>query len=160
MKSEKGVTLMSLATYIVLMLIIIAILTTVSMNFQSNVKQINEQGTEISEISKFNMYFLQEVKKQGNNISSISNSEISFISGNQYIYKDNKIYLENITQGTSITIATSIIKCEFNKKIENGKDIVIVTIQAKNTNEITNEYVINNEQDYANYEDEETYIYN
>lgn len=160
MKSEKGVTLMSLATYIVLMLIVIAILTTVSMNFQSNVKQINKQGTEISEISKFNMYFLQEVKKQGNNISSISNSEISFISGNQYIYKDNKIYLENITQGTSITIATSIIKCEFNKKIENGKDIVIVTIQAKNTNEITNEYVINNEQDYANYEDEETYIYN
>ena len=64
MKSEKGVTLMSLATYIVLMLIVIAILTTVSMNFQSNLKQINEQGTEVSEISKFNMYFLQEVKKQ------------------------------------------------------------------------------------------------
>lgn len=158
MKSEKGVTLMSLATYIVLMLIVIAILTTVSMNFQSNLKQINEEGTEVSEISKFNMYFLQEVKKQGNNINSISNNEISFTTGNKYVYKANKIYLENGAQGTSIIIASDIIKCEFNNKIENGKDIVIVTIQANNTNETINEYVLNNEAIYFGYEDEETYI--
>lgn len=159
MKSEKGVTLMSLATYIVLMMIVIAILATVRTNFQSNLKEINQQGTEVSEISKFNMYFLQEVKKQGNKINSISNNEISFITGNKYIYRDNKIYLEDVTDGTSIIIASNIIKCVFDKSVENGKNIVSVTIQANNANETINEYVLNNEQVYTDYEDEETYIY-
>lgn len=162
MKSEKGVTLMSLATYIVLMLIVIAILATVRTSFQSNIKEINKEGTEFSEISKFNMYFLQEVKKQGNRIDSISNSntEITFSNGNTYTYKNNEIYLQNATDGTSITIASNINKCEFNKKIENGKNIVTVTIRANKTEEITNEYVLNEEENYSNYEDEDTYIYN
>lgn len=160
MKSEKGITLMSLATYIVLMLIVIAVLATVRMNFQSNIKEINKEGTEVSEISKFNMYFLQEVKKQGNKVNLVSNNEIVFTTGNKYVYKDNRIYLQNITDESSITIANDIIKCEFSKKIENGKDIVTVTIQAKNTNENINEYVLNNEEDYLYYEDEEAYTYN
>lgn len=161
MKSEKGVTLMSLATYIVLMLIVVAILATVRTNFQSNLKQMNDQGTEASEISKFNMYFLQEVKKQGNNIKEISDdkNEISFTTGNKYIYRNNKIYLEN-SDGTSIEVASNISKCKFNKKIENGKNIVIVTIQVGSADETTNEYVLDNEQSYSNFEEEETYIYN
>lgn len=158
MKSKKGVTLMSLAIYIVLILIVVAILATVRTNFQSSVKQINEQGSQSSEISKFNMYFLQEVKKQGNNINSISSTEISFTSGNVYSYNNKKIYLQNEENDTSIEIAKDINNCNFEQKMENGKNIVTVTIQAKNTAQITNEYVLNNEENYFNYEDEETYI--
>lgn len=162
MKSEKGITLMSLAIYIIVVLIVMSILMTVRSSFQSNVKEISKEGTESSEISKFNIYFLQEVKKQGNSIKSISesNDEISFTTGNKYIYKENKIYLENEIDKTSIIIANDISKCEFNKKIENGKNIVSVTIQAKNTDEIISEYVLSNEEFYTQYDNEESYVYN
>ena len=160
MKSEKGVTLMSLATYVVLMLIVIAILATVMTSFQSNIREINKEGTEFSEISKFNMYFLQEVKKQGNKIDSISNTKIKFSSGNTYTYENNEIYLQNQTDAASIILASNIIDCTFNKKIENGKNIVIVKIKTNKTGEITNEYVLIEEEQRSNYEDEDTYIYN
>mgnify|MGYP003290963836 CR=1 FL=1 len=38
------------------------------MNFQNGIKDDSSKGTEIAEINKFNMYFLQEVKKQGADI--------------------------------------------------------------------------------------------
>jgi len=69
MKSQRGVTLSSLAIYIVLIFVVLAILATVSLNFQTGIKDINSEGTEIIEISKFNMYFLKEVKMNGNKIT-------------------------------------------------------------------------------------------
>ena len=157
MKSERAVTLMSLAIYIILIMITITILTTVISNFQNNIKNINEEGTEISEINKFNMYFLQEAKKQGNHIESISDSEVIFSSGNKYIFRDRGIYLEN-AGGTSINIANNIASCKFSTKIETGKTVIIVKIRPNNTNEKTNEYVLSNEQIASNYEDESNYI--
>ena len=157
MKSERAVTLMSLAIYIILIMITITILTTVISNFQNNIKNINEEGTEISEINKFNIYFLQEAKKQGNHIESISDSEVIFSSGNKYIFRDRGIYLEN-AEGTSINIANNIASCKFSTKIETGKTVIIVKIRPNNTNEKTNEYVLSNEQIASNYEDESNYI--
>ena len=158
MKSERAVTLMSLAIYIILIMITITILTTVVSNFQNNIRNINEEGTEISEINKFNMYFLQEVKKQGNSINTISDREIIFSSGNKYIFRNNGIYLENDIDNTSINIANNIANCKFSTKIESGKTIIIVTIRPNNTKEKTNEYVLNSEQIASNYDDESNYI--
>lgn len=164
MKFEKGVTLMSLAIYIVLILITIAILATVTANFQSNVKEINQEGIEVAEINKFNMYFVQEVKKQGNDVSYINTekTEITFANSNTYYYDDTKdeIYLQKEGETASVKIASNIKKCEFEERIENGKKIIIVTIQAGDLAERVNEYVLISEENSYNYEDEESYVYN
>ena len=152
MKSEKGVTLMSLAIYIVLMMIVIAILATVRTNFQSNLNEINQQGAEFSEISKFNMYFLQEVKKQGNDIKSISNNEILFTMGNKYTFKNNAIYLND-----NINIAENIKDCIFSNDLVNGKKIIKVIIIVENIYAQEMEYVLNNENLVQKYEDEVEY---
>ena len=63
MKSQKGITLTSLAIYIVLIFIVLGILATITANMQKGINDSNKSGAEIAEINKFNMYFLQEVKR-------------------------------------------------------------------------------------------------
>ena len=153
LKSQKGITLTSVAIYIVLIFVVLGILSTVTLNFQNSVKDITDEGTEIAEINKFNMYFLQEVKKQGNAINKISENEIVFALGNKYSFKNNEIYLND-----NIKIAKDIETCIFSSILENGKVIITVKIKAKNAEEQVIEYILNTEEIASNtYEDEENY---
>lgn len=154
MKSEKGITLTSLVIYIMLVLIIVGILATITASFQNGIKEINNEGTNNSEVDKFNVYFLKEVKKQGNEIESISGTEILFKEGNKYTFKkDNSIYLND-----NIKIAENIEKCSFESNLENGKVVITVKIKAKYAEEREIEYVLSNQNDHSTYEDENDYI--
>lgn len=165
MKSQNGITLTSLATYVVLIFVVLAILATVTANFQSTIKEANQESTYIAEVNKFNSYFLQEVKKQGNEIKEISENNIVFSSNNKYEFDSNNkiinlIELDNVGNiNKTIKIAENIENCTFNKKLENGKTIISVNIEAKKTEQITNEYVLNTDKLTSKYEDEEYYIY-
>ncbi len=163
MKSQRGITLASLAIYIVLIFIVLGILAVVRSNFQSGVKEINDEGTEISEINNFNMYFLQEVKKQGNKVFNINsdNKEISFITGITFKYNatDKIIYMQE-SSNVSIKIANNIANCKFDELLENGKKIIRVTIKTENSEEKTIDYVLNSEEITSTYEDEKEYVHN
>ena len=153
MKSQKGVTLTSLVIYIMLVLIIVGILATITLCFQNGIKEINNEGTNNSEVDKFNVYFLKEVKKQGNEVQEVSDTEILFKEGNKYTFKkDNAIYLND-----NIKIAENIQKCSFESNLENGKVIITVKIKAQNAEERTIEYILNNQDDHSSYEDENDY---
>ena len=157
MKSQKGVTLTSLVVYITITLIVVGILAVVTANFQSNVREIYADGTNNGEIDKFNLYFLQEVKKEGNEVNTISQNEVLFTTGNKYTFNsvDKAIYLND-----NIKIAEKIEKCEFASTLINEKTVITVTIKAVIGEEKTIEYVIGNEieidinneeSDYINY---------
>lgn len=156
-KSQKGITLTSLAIYIMIVLIVVGILATITANFQSNLKEINKQGSSNAEIDKFNIYFLKEVKKQGNGIETIQNNEILFTSGNKYTVssESDAVYLND-----TIKIAEKIESCNFSSKTENGKTVIMVTIQAKDEEEKNLEYVLSSEEVIASYENEEDYVHN
>lgn len=62
MKTQKGITLLSLIVYIILLTFVIAMLSVVSSLFFSNTKYITENSKNISEFNKFNMYFIEDVK--------------------------------------------------------------------------------------------------
>lgn len=153
MNSQKGVTLTSLAIYIILVLIIVGILATVTANFQSNIKSMNQEGINNSEVDKFNTYFLKEVKKQGNSISKVTDSEIVFTTNNKYTFREGSIYLND-----NIKIAENIEKCVFSSNLQNGKTVITVTIKAINAQEKAIEYVLSNQNVSATYEDENSYI--
>ena len=153
MKSQRGITLASVAIYIVLILIALAVLATVALDFQNGVKEITKEGTEIAEINKFNMFFLQEVKKQENGIDVISNDEILFTTGNKYTFKgDNNIYLND-----SINVAENIENCVFSSKLENGKIVIVVTIKVEKIEEQVIEYILSTNKFKDIYEDEKDY---
>ena len=147
MQTEKGITLISITIYIIVMLIIVSIITVLTSYFYKNVdiRSINEDLNQ--QYTKFNSYFIKEVNKKGNKIVDIhslskSKSEkeslennsnqqnyIVFSSGNQYTYipENEGIYMNKVK------IAQNITGCTFTANKEaNGKTTVTVIIQGNN----------------------------
>lgn len=157
MKSQKGITLTSLAIYIVLIFIVLGILATVTANMQKGINDSNKSGAEIAEINKFNMYFLQEVKRKGNEILSIDENQITFTNGKVFTFIDNSIKF--IDDQNTIIICKNIENCQFSCNVINEKKIVTVVIKIQNVdNTITQEFVLNDEDLLENYENEQYYV--
>ena len=147
MQTEKGITLISITIYIIVMLIIVSIITVLTSYFYKNVdiRSINEDLNQ--QYTKFNSYFIREVNKKGNKIVDIysvskSKSEketlennsnqqnyIVFSSGNQYTYipENEGIYMNKVKIAQNITGCTFIANKE-----ANGKTTVTVIIQGNN----------------------------
>ena len=144
MKEERGITLVSLIIYIILLIFAISILAIVSDMFFSNTKYITENGKYISEFNKFNMYFIEDVKKNKNTYE-VTEHQIIFEDGTVYTYQeapDNSIYRNKVK------ICTNITYCEFTKQeqSENGfiKNLIQVHMTIKSTKlfEVQNQYVL------------------
>lgn len=141
MKTEKGVTLISVLVYVIAMVIVIAVISALTGYFYSNV-DINTESQDISkQYTKFNSFFTEDINKSGNIIidsdTESENPYIVFANKNQYTFiKNNKAIYFN-----RIKIATNIEKCTFETQIKNGKNVIIVTMEAKDFQKTT-EYTI------------------
>ena len=140
MKSEKGITLVSLIIYVIAMLITVTIMTIVTSYFYQNVDVSAEKYTYFSEFTKFESYFSEETTKQGNRIVEINpentqenpnaqkNSEqvyLTLSSGNQYTYiKQNKAIYQN-----NVKITSGVEDCSITQNIENGKQTITITMK-------------------------------
>ena len=140
MKSEKGITLVSLIIYVIAMLITVTIMTIVTSYFYQNVDVSAEKYTYFSEFTKFESYFSEETTKQGNRIVEINpentqenpnaqkNSEQVYLilsSGNQYTYiKQNKAIYQN-----NVKITSGVEDCSITQNIENGKQTITITMK-------------------------------
>lgn len=123
------------------MIIVIAVITSLTGYFYSEVNIDTEAQDANKQYTKFNSFFSEQVNKSGNIIieanTESENPYIIFADKNQYTFiKENKsIYFNNIK------IATNIEKCVFNNSIKNGKNVITVNIQSGNFNRTT-EYTI------------------
>lgn len=144
MKSNRGVTLTTLIIYIIVLIIVIGILTTVSNNFYANTKYITDNGKYISEFNKFNMYFIEDVKNNSN-IYSITDNEIVFADGTVYNYKsspDNGIYRNKVK------ICKNVENCQFTKieEVVNSVNKIIINVtmilDASEAFETSTDYVL------------------
>lgn len=116
MKSEKGITLISLIIYVIGMAIVIALVSTLTSYFYKNI-DIDSVSNYTSEYTKFTSVILDEINKEGNKIieskSTNKNGKqvnyIIFSSGNQYTFmeENNSIYKNNIK------ICQNIELCKF-----------------------------------------------
>ena len=96
MKNRRGITLVSLAIYIIVMTIAIGIMNTIINNFYQNTDTMKGNVAEIVKFNKFNNYFLKEVKSKNNEVDNISNDYILFTSGNAFSISNDVIYYNNI----------------------------------------------------------------
>lgn len=148
MQTEKGVTLISVTIYIIVMLIIVTIITVLTSYFYKNVNIHSATQNLNQQYTKFNSYFTEEVNKKGNKILDIQSpikledeegadmqnnvgkqNYIIFSSGNQYTYipKNKGIYMNKVK------IAQNITGCIFTtNKEENGKTTIMVIMQGEN----------------------------
>lgn len=139
MQTEKGVTLISVTIYIIVMLIIVTVIAVLTSYFYQNV-DINSVSEDFNQqYTKFNSYFTEEVNRKGNKILDIIEPEeitdenmqvyIVFSSGNQYTFiPEQGIYMNNVK------IAENIIACTFDRnENEQGKTTITVILSGENT---------------------------
>lgn len=153
MKSQKGITLISLTIYIVGMTIVIGIMATMTTFFYSNIKDVNQDIDPLTEYTTFNTYFSEEVNHQNLKIEKCENDYIIFSNNIQYIYNSNnkaiyrvdpnKIQNEDEKKDKIVKICRNVDDCSFSEKIENGKTVINVYFKAGQTDK-TATYILGN----------------
>lgn len=140
MNGNRGVTIASLTVYIIAMLLVIAIIATITSFFYTNVSNLDTKSKNILEITKFNMYFIEETKKSKNKVLEVAanKSKIIFSSGNTYTFQDECIYLN------SIRICENVKNAQFSVDEKNNIVSVLITIGSNLEYTKTTQYVLNN----------------
>lgn len=95
MKSEKGITLLSLIIYLILLMFAIGILAIISNYFHSNLNHLSSSGKYAVEFNKFNMFFVEDVKNN-TKIYSAEPHKITFGDGTTYTFVNNGIYRNKV----------------------------------------------------------------
>ena len=153
-KSQKGITLISLAMYIILATVVISLLATLMASFTKDVKDSVQENFGTSELDKFYAYFIKDVKKTGNSVDNISEDgfTITFSLGNSYSYssQNKAIYLN-----TNIKIAEKIENASFSV---NGEGTIITTNITIDENTYTRDFSLPGTT-IAMTENEEDYVY-
>ncbi len=144
MKSEKGITLITLIITVIALCIVIAILSFVSSTFFENTKYLNENSQNLSEYNKFAMFFIEDCKNNKDVYEVLSN-KITFADGTVYTYSgstDKSIYRNKVK------ICSSIGYCNFSiseKEVNNITKKIINTHMIVESNkyfEAINEFVL------------------
>ena len=140
MKSEKGITLISVILYVIVMLLVVTIASILTGYFYNNIDINNTEQNANVEFTKFNSFFTEEINIRGNTIlesdtegTSTGQKYIVFSTGNQYTYiKNNKSIYKNNSK-----IASDIE--EFNLKINNsdGKTTIEIELTSGNITKTT-----------------------
>lgn len=130
MKSQNGVTLVQLTIYLIAMLVVIGMMTTLSNFFYGNINIIREASRYAAEFDKFNTHFVKDV--ESNNEVNITTTDgqvtIIFEDGTTYIYNsyDEGLYRESVKISTNVKAFTASKKIITINNVE--KDIVTVKI--------------------------------
>ena len=128
MKSQKGITLISLTIYVIVMALVIGVIAILSTFFYSNMKDINQTVDPITEYTKFNSFFSDEVNHENIKILECGVYEEGTENQQNYTFvKKNKGIYRN-----QVKIAKEIEDCTFTRDVKNGKDVVEVKVTAGN----------------------------
>ena len=126
MKSQKGITLISLTIYVIVMAIVIGVIAIVTGVFFKSLQQSNFYTDPIAEYTAFNSYFSEEVNHSGLKILNCEDNYVAFDNGIVYTFsEENQGIYRN-----QVKICKDIEQCTFSETIKNGKQVVEVRIKA------------------------------
>lgn len=138
MKSQKGITLISLTIYVIVMAIVVGVIAIISTFFYSNINDSNQEINPITEYTKFNSFFSDEVNHTNIKILDCGTTN----DGQNYIVFDNGVQYTYIPENqgvyrNQIKISKGVTNCTFTRGVQNGKDIVEVVFEAGNRTRTT-----------------------
>lgn len=131
MKSDKGITLISITIYVIVMAIVVGVVAIISTFFYSNMNDTAQDLDPITEYTKFNSFFSDEANHSNIKVLECGTTE----NGQNYIVFDNGVQYTFIPENQGIyrnhvKIANGVTNCTFTRNIKNGKDVVVVLFQA------------------------------
>lgn len=131
MKSEKGITLISLTIYVIAMAIVVGVIAIISTFFYSNMEDTDNIVSPMTEYTKFNSFFSDEINHEGIEVVSCGTTD----NGQNYIVFSNEVQYTYIEANRAIyrnkvKIAKEIDDCTFTTGTNNGKRVVKVEFEA------------------------------
>lgn len=134
MKSQKGITLISLTIYIIVMVIVVTVVALISNYMFKNMNSVSEAIDPLTEYIRFNSFFTDEVNTSGIKILDCQDDYILFNNNVQYTFVEanEAIYLNKAK------IAKNVTNCTFSVSENDGKKQINVQItlddnETKNT---------------------------
>ena len=122
LKSNKGVTLLSLIIYVIVLMIVIALLSNFSGYFFKNVNLITIKEASDEQYTKFLSYIAKDVNQNDINLvkTGLNNDECYIIfkfennKEHQYLYKNKTIYYLDKNKVKKIALCDNVDSCDFN----------------------------------------------
>jgi hypothetical protein len=122
------------------MVMVISIVSVVSTYFYKNIKVTSDSVKPLTEYTKFNSFFSDEVNHNNIKVLECKENYIVFDNDVQYTFiADNKGIYRN-----KVKVCRDVTNCTFNYEIKNGKNVVTVNIQIGTANARTVEYTLEN----------------
>ena len=151
MKNERGITLIALIIYVVVMTFVVAGISAITTSFYSNMNSMDKTSESAVAFSRFNMYFLNDIKSTNVKIQPYSGSSsdsivesskltlsMSDASGNikavTYSMRDDGLYRDQVK------VCDKLTSVKFTT-YPNKKNLVIVNIKFRNY-EKTTSYIL------------------
>lgn len=126
MKNEKGVTLISLTVYIIVMALVVGVLAIITTFFYKNTIDIKDIDP-ITEYITFNTFITDEINHSDINVVECKDNYIVFSNGVQYTFiPANKGIYRN-----KVKICRGIENCSFETGRENENDVIRVVFKAQ-----------------------------
>lgn len=138
MKSEKGVSLVSLIIYLIAMTTVVTIVARISTYFYKNVNFVDSNLENNEQFIKFNAFITKDINIQNNLVSEVGDNGEYIIfkkTNNQYTFKDGAIYLNKTKICANVNTTDS--------RFEINGDVVIVYLTMDNGTKFMNSYEIN-----------------
>lgn len=142
MKSEKGVSLVSLIIYLIVMTLVVGMIARISSFFYKNINILDTNLTSSEQFLKFNTYITKEINTKGNEVETIGEKDtdsgrMKYVvfskTQNQYSFINNEIYFNKAK-------ICSDLKLE---ELEYKNNIITITLNLQgNTTYMTNAYTI------------------
>lgn len=144
MKNDKGVTMISLITYIIGFTIIIALIANLTTYFYKNIN-VSDINSDTTQYTKFSSIFLEEINNKNNTVIACKPitdgvSYIIFSSGNQYTFDENSksIYKNRVK------ICNNVDICDFSYSFVDSKYKIKVSFKTSNIEMLGDNAVIYN----------------
>ena len=139
MRNNKGITLVSLIAYIILMVIVIGILSVLTVNFRRNIGNTDSSTVKDMEFDKLNSELVKQTKNEYNEIqiTKCTSNKIVFYDGfnrNTYTYssEDKAVYVNEY-----IKVAGDIDTCTFAASEAGGEQSLTVTVSINGKQRVT-----------------------
>ena len=140
MKSQKGITLISLIVYIIAMTIAVTIMSVLTSYFYKNVDITGKEINPITEYLKFETLFVEEVNNKNIKVLECKDNYIVFNNSIQYTFvPENRAIYKN-----KVRICRNVENCTFSYDIKNNKEIVTINMKIEDGEPKNVEYVLKN----------------
>lgn len=125
MKNDKGITLISVTIYVIAMLVTITVLSVMSNFFYNNIIAQRGIAKTSGQLSKFNMYFIEDAKASKG--ASASDTQLAFSNGSVYTFSKAADADVGIIYRDKAKVCEDVAECSFTN-IDTG-DLSKVNVQ-------------------------------